>query len=447
MGVTIKWDITYRCNLNCNHCINGKYLNKDYNEIKFEDIKKIVNEILEVVDIEYIHFLGGEPTTRDDFLKICKFLNDLKIEFGFNSNGIKLRNSYVKELVNFKYLKKIVLSLESPIKDENDEIRGKNVFNCIESAIDIIKENFDRNVLAINMVLSKKNYKSVNSMIDYCLTKGVKELSFLQLIEQGNALNSNLSLSYDEIIDVACVIGSRSINDYKKLRISPKFLRPLTVDYINKMYDKRCPQIGHGCSAGMGFLYLDNEGFLYPCDRVKFKNLFKHKYSVLESDFKTMWAYKDMGLVFQKMESNKYRELYPCSKCKHFMDSCFPCSLDDFQMNNFQCKKTFELINKLLYDNIKVSYGPFREYKNNEYWVVYNCDNGNTIELDDKSKQVFDILKEHQFNDKIDYKHISEDINVNQNEIFQFIDYLSECNFLDNPNKEVVKCSKNIENF
>lgn len=38
MGVTIKWDITYKCNLNCNHCINGKYHNKDYKKIKFKFI-------------------------------------------------------------------------------------------------------------------------------------------------------------------------------------------------------------------------------------------------------------------------------------------------------------------------------------------------------------------------------------------------------------------------
>ena len=41
MSVTIKWDITYKCNLNCNHCINGKYLNKDYDEIDLETIKKL----------------------------------------------------------------------------------------------------------------------------------------------------------------------------------------------------------------------------------------------------------------------------------------------------------------------------------------------------------------------------------------------------------------------
>ena len=44
MGLSIKWDITYRCNLKCDHCINGEYLSDSEDEISYEGIRNIVDK-------------------------------------------------------------------------------------------------------------------------------------------------------------------------------------------------------------------------------------------------------------------------------------------------------------------------------------------------------------------------------------------------------------------
>ena len=447
MSVTIKWDITYKCNLNCNHCINGKYLNKDYDEIDLETIKKIVSEIDDVTGIEYIHFLGGEPTTRKDFIDICKYLDNSNIRFGFNSNGIKLNHDYVKELSKLKYLDRIVLSLESPIKEENDAIRGRNVYNCINNAIDTINENISRRIIAVNMVVSKKNYKSIDQMIDFCLKRNVKELSFLQLIEEGNAKDSHLSLNYDEIVESAIVIGSRSKEDYKKIKLFPKFLRPLTIDYVNKKYDKSCPSITHGCGAGTNFIYLDNEGKLYPCDRIKFKNISDNTISLREKEFSVGWEDDMMAIPFCIMESDEYRNLKVCSDCKYFMNTCFPCSLDNFKSTNNQCIETNKRINEFLYGNIEMNYGPFRIYDDGTKSVIYNVANAETIEVDQKAKFIFDKIRTAKNIGLCDLDKIADEIDLDLDEIIDFINYLSECGFLSKPKVDTIKCLKNIEDF
>lgn len=42
MGITIKWDCTYKCNLNCTHCINGDFLGKTDDEMNLTEIKKVL---------------------------------------------------------------------------------------------------------------------------------------------------------------------------------------------------------------------------------------------------------------------------------------------------------------------------------------------------------------------------------------------------------------------
>lgn len=42
MGFILKWDITYKCNLHCAHCINGNFLGKTENELSLEEVKNII---------------------------------------------------------------------------------------------------------------------------------------------------------------------------------------------------------------------------------------------------------------------------------------------------------------------------------------------------------------------------------------------------------------------
>lgn len=45
MGLSIKWDITYKCNLFCKHCINGDLLNNKSEELRTEEVYSIIDNI------------------------------------------------------------------------------------------------------------------------------------------------------------------------------------------------------------------------------------------------------------------------------------------------------------------------------------------------------------------------------------------------------------------
>ncbi|AZR72701.1 hypothetical protein BBF96_04420 [Anoxybacter fermentans] len=77
MGINFKWDITYRCNLNCNHCVNGNFLNQTDQELSTEGVKKVIDRLSDI-DTDYVHLLGGEPTFRKDFYEIMDYFGEKK---------------------------------------------------------------------------------------------------------------------------------------------------------------------------------------------------------------------------------------------------------------------------------------------------------------------------------------------------------------------------------
>ncbi|WP_283592120.1 radical SAM/SPASM domain-containing protein [Clostridium butanoliproducens] len=359
MGLNIKWDITYKCNLFCKHCINGKLLSNKSDELTTAEVFGIIDKISSSVEIDYIHFLGGEPTCRNDLTEICNYLSEKNIDFGFNTNCIDFdieKNEEILKNKNFKYL---IVSLEGPNAELNDLIRGKNVFNRIINNLNAIINFKKINRLAsfkikVNTVVSKTNYNHIIDMIDLCIELGVDELDLLQLIIQGNAENLDISINPEEEIELVGKIAYKHKFVKDKLVIVPKFVRPMAKDYCEKVLGLSFPEIFHGCSAGMTFAFINNLGYIYPCDRYlyeKLKGINDEKYNLRKKDFFEVWGQNDYDVPFKTIEGEDYETKYqPCNKCNHFKKECFPCFLilkdlkAPYHMN--VCDKYFEMIDK-----------------------------------------------------------------------------------------------------
>lgn len=91
---TIRWQLTYLCNYNCDFCIQGNK-NQHVNKSKGETIEireKICNNIVNLIEkklnkkykMVIIYLIGGEITILKDFLEILKKLLDCKFEGQIN---------------------------------------------------------------------------------------------------------------------------------------------------------------------------------------------------------------------------------------------------------------------------------------------------------------------------------------------------------------------------
>lgn len=334
MGLTLKWDITYKCNLFCEHCINGEFLNNKQSELDTKEILQIIDEINNDIGIESISLLGGEPTIRKDLEQITDFLLEKDIKFGFNTNGLLLTSPKIRSILSNPCLKNIIVSLEGPTAEINDTIRGKNVFDKIIKGVKYLKDIKDKECLSnltisVNTVLTKMNYKYVKDIINLCVNLGVDEINFLQLIQEGNASDKDLQLNNEEHVNLIKVIAEEYIDKKDILKINPRFLRPLAKDYCNEVLNLDFPDVFHGCGAGGTFAYINNVGELYPCDRYRTilrKNESAEDYSIKTKNFKTVWNKESFNIPYALTEGDSlYKNYIPCNKCKYLQKECYPC--------------------------------------------------------------------------------------------------------------------------
>ncbi len=355
MGLSIKWDITYKCNLLCDHCINGNYLNNFGDEVSYEEITRIIDEISECIPIDYIHFLGGEPLTRKDFLDILFYLDKKNIRYGFNSNGLLLNKAVLNQIGYLKCFDSVVVSLEGPNAEINDMIRGKNVFNILldrMKTINKFKEEHPESLfkICVNTVVTSLNYEYISDIIKLCEQENIDELSLLEFIEDGHGIGKKLSLEPQQFLSVVKTVGENYTNNNSRLKIIPKFARPLAKNYARQCLDLDFPDIEHGCGAGATTLFLDNCGFIYPCDRErKFSN---NKYKLKGNDFWKMWNSESFCKPFSIYFGDEvYKNISPCNQCEYLCDKCFPCYLGvntDKESKMQMCSKMKEEMDLLL---------------------------------------------------------------------------------------------------
>jgi len=163
------------CNLNCLSCWqrNWKYKRLDSKEYEISDERflSLIDEAAEI-GVQKIMITGGgealmRPVTKEVMLKIKK-----KNMIGeITTNGTLFTEDFIKKLVKAEW-DKIVFSIDGPDAEINDSLRGKGSFNRVIKALKLFKKhkeakaNKKKPVIAFNVVLSKKNYKKLDKMIE-----------------------------------------------------------------------------------------------------------------------------------------------------------------------------------------------------------------------------------------------------------------------------------------
>ncbi len=153
---------TLRCNCDCESCFWKD--NTVKNELTLEEIKRIYLEAKEEGFLVSILW-GGEPTIRKDITDIIKFAkNEANFAFmGMVTNGFLIPKR-ISEFGNDLDL--ILMSLDSPVREEHDKIRSlPGLYDNIMKSIEIIKRDYPLISLQFSFSISKHNIHRVDDMI------------------------------------------------------------------------------------------------------------------------------------------------------------------------------------------------------------------------------------------------------------------------------------------
>jgi len=158
----LNFSTTLKCNCNCESCLWKD--NSATNEMTAEEIKRIHMEAKDE-GFQLTILWGGEPTLRRDLADIIKFI---KTEANFGA-VVLVSNGYLlpKRISEFgDYLDVVLLSLDSPLREEHDKIRGlPGLYDRIMDSVDIIRRDYPLISLQFSFSISKYNIHHVDEMI------------------------------------------------------------------------------------------------------------------------------------------------------------------------------------------------------------------------------------------------------------------------------------------
>jgi uncharacterized radical SAM superfamily Fe-S cluster-containing enzyme len=185
-------EITDKCNMQCNTCYASSGKGKD----------KPLEKIIEMIDFaadaeggrgEVIQISGGEPTLHQDIIEIIKHARSRFQFVMLNTNGIRIAEDkeFVKELSQFKGKFEIYLQFDS-FKDEiYNTIRGRNLKDLKQKAID----NLNEYSIPVTLVMTLErglNDSEIGKVITYGLeTRNVRGVN-IQPVAYFGRKNGNI---------------------------------------------------------------------------------------------------------------------------------------------------------------------------------------------------------------------------------------------------------------
>jgi MoaA/NifB/PqqE/SkfB family radical SAM enzyme len=154
----VRFDATWKCNLNCKHCQTSMFRGPSHPEdLSDAEVMKLFSE-LATMGTRQVNFLGGEPLLRNNLLDQIRYLQSRGIHSDITTNGLLITQDMANELFDNRVI--VAVSLDGANAEQHDFIRGRNTFNRTLDAIRLLveqKRQRRRGFVGISTVLNRRN--------------------------------------------------------------------------------------------------------------------------------------------------------------------------------------------------------------------------------------------------------------------------------------------------
>ncbi len=259
----IQWHITNLCNLRCQHCYQDDFSREK--DLDWTGLKEVADNILNTLKewgrTACIHLTGGEPLLKPELFPLLEYLdqNPLIDELGIITNGLIFDQNVVKNLSDFRKLKKIKISLDGADAETNDSIRGEKTFARVVKNIPLIKQENQFEIILMFTVMSR-NYRSLPSFFKLSQELGINGFIIERFIplgrgmeRRGEVLGRNEWRTLVKMLFDLLAIDEDSFLPYQAFQVS---------------FKKEEPELlGAPCVIGKDGLCIMPDGDVLPCRR------------------------------------------------------------------------------------------------------------------------------------------------------------------------------------
>jgi len=212
--LSVCWQITRRCNLNCSFCISNSKPDVNLNEMTTKDCLRVIKKLSEA-GIKRIDLTGGEPLLRKDIFQLAKYAKDQGLATVVTSNGTLSPEIYLKLSKNCSFFQ---ISLDG-VKKVHETLRGKGNFQKTLNTIYLLKE--EKIPFRINTIIHKKNARSMDNFLKLINKIEVKDIQFIFFAPQGRGFLNRKIFELKE--DEKLKIKEKLIKGAQKFGINIKF--------------------------------------------------------------------------------------------------------------------------------------------------------------------------------------------------------------------------------
>lgn len=255
----LQFEVENACLLDCIHCSSVDMRKNRLRCYSDEDLLKFVSLFQGKV---HVYFTGGEPLLYGNLLNLCSRLavSNKCLKMGLYTTGNCIGGNPISDCLSESMSQAGIVdcyfSIYSDDEDEHDQwtsTRG-SLANTVESVKSIKNAGI---IPKAHLVLNQFNKQKITRVISFCQEIGMEEVRILKLTPSGNAKRH-----WDEIgipIDEQNELISHLIRDRREYSVK------LTFSGYPELHPCRSCEGAVGCQAGTNLLYIDAEGYVYPC--------------------------------------------------------------------------------------------------------------------------------------------------------------------------------------
>ncbi|MEB2837369.1 MAG: radical SAM protein [Desulfurococcales archaeon] len=188
----VFWNITYKCNLRCEHCYIRAGPDVRLPELSVEEVLGVARQIVEH-GIPLVVFTGGEPLVSEKFWRAAEYLAGReRPKLSLSTNGTLIDGEAAGRLkrLGFKY---VGVSLDSLKPELHDKFRG--VRGAWEAAVRGMRASVEAGIpTGLRVTATRRNIAEVPEMIDFAAKLGLSRVSvyLLDTIGRGEEVKGDV---------------------------------------------------------------------------------------------------------------------------------------------------------------------------------------------------------------------------------------------------------------
>ena len=317
--ITVVWNFTNRCNLNCLHCHQDSSPTSSCPELTTSQAFKAIDNMCDA-GVAILTFSGGEPLLRMDLYDAIKRANDNGILCTIASNGVLMTREVAGKLAKVG-IRRVEIGLDGARAETHDFLRNKP--GSFEATIEGIRNcaaaGFDE--LATTMTLHSKNIGELEETMSLAEKLGATRFYLNRLIPAGRGVEASYldATPREKIEALEAVYGKfyKSVREgfgmqcfargmtyyarigYERSRGSIFTVSEALSGYEKMFQDKFGLEVSKivrklaagfsGCSAGLTYAGLTASGDLLPCvpASIKLGNL-------VEKSLEEIWVHNEL---------------------------------------------------------------------------------------------------------------------------------------------------------